>query len=636
MAATTLRFSVLGPVRVRNGTVDLELGGRQQRLLLALLLARAGTVVGLGELVDAIWGDDPPASAVNSIHRAVGTLRRLIEPNLPVRAVGEHLVRHSAGYRLEVDEDALDLLRFRALVRRARQAAGEAEAVHHFAEALSLWQGPPAAGLEPVSRTHPAFIALEAELAQTVREAGDVALRAGYAQLILPTLRRIGGWRPFDEALQTRVMLALAAEGRQAEALDAYQEISRRLAEELGLDPGPELRAARDRVLRQQSAAAPAREELPAVQRAFVPAQLPGDHPYYTGRADVLARAEAILADDRRQGRPTVALAFDGMPGVGKTTFAIHLAHRLAPSYPDGQLYADLRGFAPEGPMTPVEAVRGLLSSLGVRGDDQPAELQAAAGLFRSLLAGRRMLLVLDNVRDFEQVRHLLPGTPGSLVLVTSRARITDLITAGAHPLPIELPSSAEARENLVSRLGRARVEAEPTAVQALIERSARHPLALAMVAARAMALPDTPLTEIAADLAVGQERLDGFEGNLAAVFSWSYRALSPAAAALFRLLPLYPGPEITVDVAAALAGTDERTARSLLGELAQQMLTQVRGGRHQVHDLLRAYAAGLSEAEDTRPGRDAAASRLYEHLGWVDQPSWASRTSSAARSAIA
>ncbi|MFF5084013.1 BTAD domain-containing putative transcriptional regulator [Actinoplanes sp. NPDC000266] len=633
MAATTLRFSVLGPVRIRNGTTDLELGGRQQRLLLALLLARAGTVVGLGELVDAIWGDDPPASAVNSIHRAVGTLRRLIEPNLPVRAVGEHLVRHSAGYRLDVGEDALDLLRFRALVRRARQAAGEAEAVHHYAEALSLWQGPPAAGLEPVSRTHPAFIALEAELAQTVREAGDVALRTGDARLILPTLRRIGGWRPYDEALQTRVMLALAAEGRQAEALEAFQEIRRRLADELGLDPGPELRAAHDRVLRRQSDAAPVPDDLPPAQRNFVPAQLPGDHPYYTGRADVLARAEAILADDRRQGRPTVALAFDGMPGVGKTTVAVHLAHRLVPSFPDGQLYVDLRGFAADAAMTPLEALRGLLSSLGVRGDDQPAELQAAAGLFRSLLAGRRMLLVLDNVRDFEQVRHLLPGTPGSLALVTSRARITDLITAGAHPLPIELPSSAEARENLVSRLGRARVDAEPTAVQALIERCGRHPLALAMVAARAMALPDTPLTEIAADLAVGQERLDGFEGSLAAIFSWSYRALSPAAAALFRLLPLYPGPEITVDVAAALAGTGERAARLLLGELAQQMLTQVRGGRHQLHDLLRAYAAGLSEAEDPGPSRDAAASRLYEHLGWVDQPS---RTSSAARSAIA
>ncbi|MFC3742935.1 AfsR/SARP family transcriptional regulator [Paractinoplanes deccanensis] len=632
MGATTLRFSILGPVRVRNGTVDLELGGRQQRLLLALLLARAGSVVGLGELVDAIWGDDPPASAVNSIHRAVGTLRRLIEPNLPVRAVGEHLVRHSAGYRLEVDEDALDLLRFRSLVRRARQAAGDAEAVHHYAEALALWQGPPAAGLEPVSRTHPAFIALEAELAQTVREAGDVALRSGGSRLLLPTLRRIAGWRPFDEALLARVMLALAAEGRQAEALDAYQEVRRRLADELGLDPGPELRQARDRVLRGLAETEPVHEEAAAPTR-FVPAQLPGDHPYYTGRADVLARAEAILADDRRQGRPTVALAFDGMPGVGKTTFAVHLAHRLAPSYPDGQLYVDLRGYAPEGPMTPAEALRGFLSSLGVRGEDRPAELHAAAGLFRSLLAGRRMLIVLDNARDFEQVRHLLPGTGGSLVLVTSRARLTDLITAGAHPLPIELPSSAEARDNLVSRLGRARVEAEPTAVQAIIERCARHPLALAMVAARAMALPDTPLTEIAADLTGDRERLDGFDGGLAAIFSWSYRALSPAAARLFRLLPVYPGPDITVDVAAALAGTDERTARSLLGELAAQMLTQVRGGRHQLHDLLRAYAWGLSEAEDPPPSRDAAAARLYEHLGWVDQPS---RTISAARSAIA
>nr|WP_296073464.1 BTAD domain-containing putative transcriptional regulator [uncultured Actinoplanes sp.] len=597
MDTTALRLSILGPVRARRGATDLELGGRQQRLLLALLLARAGSVVGLAELVDAIWADDPPVSAVNTIHRAIGVLRRLIEPDLPVRAPGEHIVRHSAGYRLEVGEDALDLLQFRAYARRARQAADDADKTRLHAAALALWQGPCAAGLEPVSRTHPVFVALEAELAQVARDAADVALRSGTAGMILPDLLRIGGWTRLDEAMQARIMLTLAAQGRQAEALETYHQVRRRLAEELGIDPGAELRRSHDRVLRGQDG--------PAV----TPAQLPPDHPYYSGRAQVLARAEELLADDRRHGRGTVALAFDGLPGVGKTTVAVHLAHRLAPAYPDGQLSVDLRGYAAiPAPLTPGEALRGFLHSLGVRTPDLPAEDHAAAGMFRSLVAGRRMLILLDNCRDYQQIRDLLPGTPTSLAIVTSRVRLGGLIAAGAHPLPLDLPSEEEAEAYLVRRLGQARTAAEPAAIRRIIDACDRHPLALAIVAAHAVATPGASLASIAGETA-------GFE-DLTAVFSWSYRELTPAAERLFRLIPLYPGAEITPEVAAALAGIDVRTARHLLGELGAQMLTQVRGGRHHMHDLIRAYAADLSEDEDPPQVRRAAVARLAGHLG--------------------
>jgi DNA-binding SARP family transcriptional activator len=455
VGTTALRFSILGPVRARRGAIDLELGGRQQRLLLALLLARAGSVVGLAELVDAIWADDPPASAVNTIHRAIGVLRRLIEPDLPVRAAGEHIVRHSGGYRLEVGDDALDLLQFRAKARQARRTTDDSGKAGLYAEALRLWEGPCAAGLEPVSRTHPVFVALEAELAQVARDAADAALRSGVAGMILPDLLRIGGWTRLDEAMQARIMLALAAEGRQAEALETYDEVRRRLSDELGISPGAELRRAHDRVLRGQDG--------PAV----TPAQLPPDHPYYSGRAEVLAHAESLLGEDRRHGRGTVALAFDGMPGIGKTTVAVHLAHRLATAYPDGQLYVDLRGYAAMAvPLTAGDALRGFLHSLGVRTPDLPAEQHAASGLFRSLLAGRRMLLLLDNCRDYHQIRDLLPGTKESLAIVTSRVRLGGLIAAGAHPLPLDLPADDEATAYLVRRLGHARTAAEPAAIR--------------------------------------------------------------------------------------------------------------------------------------------------------------------------
>jgi DNA-binding SARP family transcriptional activator len=604
-----LRLSILGPLRAQIGDEDVELGGRQQRLLLALLLARTGSVVSVSELVDALWDREPPASAANSIQRAVGNLRRLIQPELPVRAAGDRLVRHSAGYRLRLDEDVCDLLRFRALGRRAAQAEGS-EALDLFVEALALWTGPPGAGLESAARPYPIFVALDAELARAALEAADLALRSGHASRILPALLRISGWRPLDEALQARVMLALAADGRQAEALARFRTVRERLAGELGLDPGAELREAQVRVLQHN-----VRTDAMSIPGAgMAPAQLPGDHPFFTGRAGLIAHAEALIAEDRRQGRAT-ALAFDGMPGVGKTTIAVHLAHRLADSYPDGQLYIDLRGFAAQAePMTALEALHSLLSSLAERAADQPDELNAAAGLFRSVTTGRRILVVLDNCADFAQVRHLLPATRESLALLTSRARITGLITAGAQPLPVSLPSAEETWENLAQRLGRARIDAEPRTVQQIVERCGRHPLAIAIFVARAMAVPELSLSQIVEDMETNSdlERFsDGMDNRLTTIFSWSYRTLSPAAARLFRLIPLHVGTEITPGVAAALADVDRSAAAALLRELSSQMLTQIRAGRHQMHDLLRKYAAELSLSIDSVQDRKAAVARL-------------------------
>ncbi|MEU8817192.1 BTAD domain-containing putative transcriptional regulator [Actinoplanes sp. NPDC048796] len=607
---TPVRFTILGPVRAWRGDTDLDLGGRQQRLVLALLLARAGTVVGLGELVDAVWEQDPPASAVNVVHRYIGTLRRLIEPDLPVRAVGDHLVRHAAGYQLKVGEDMLDLPRFRRLTGRARQERDPARAVPLWTEALGLWHGPCAAGLE---RAHPTFVAIDGERSQALRDAADTALALGQARAVIPALRQAVGWSPLDEPLQARLIAALTADGRQAEAVEAYQEVRHRLADELGIDPGPELAEAYDRLLHQKSAPGPA-------PKALVPAQLPPDQPFFTGRESVLARATALIGAGHRRGRGAVTLAVDGMPGIGKTAFAVHLGHRLAGSYPDGQLFADLRGFTAQGTaMTADEALRGFLGSLGVPQETLPAELHALAGLYRSLLAGRRMLVVLDNARDFEQVRHLLPSAPGSLAVVTSRVRITGLVTTGgAHPVPLDLPSPHEVREGLVNRLGARRVEAEPAAVDEIIARTGRLPLAASVVVARAAALPDTSLADIAAELAEAGAGLDAFgadeDTDLSAVFSWSYRALSPGAARMFRLLSLHPGPDVTIPAAASLAAVEPRAARMLLGELATHLLTQSRAGRHHMHDLLRQYAADLSVRQDGAEDRREALGRIHDH----------------------
>ncbi|HWJ08918.1 MAG TPA: BTAD domain-containing putative transcriptional regulator, partial [Nocardioides sp.] len=614
-AGETIGFSVLGSVRVVRAGAELQLGARQQRLVLALLLARAGAPVSLAELVDLLWDEEAPASAANVVHRHVGVLRRLLEPGLPTRSAGRHILRELSGYRLRVDEQSLDLLEFRSLSRLARRSLQDGDpesALRHSLDGLRLWRGRCAAGLEPASRVHPAFLAVEAERVQAVREAADAAERCGRLSAVLAPLRQAAEQHPLDESLQSRLLLALAADGRQAEAVEAYRVVRRRLADDLGIDPGEELREAYDRLLHQRTG--PARIEPSLLPR---PAQLPPDLPFFSGRDDLIAEARAAVAGP---GGPTV-LAIDGMPGVGKTTLAVHLAHEFAAGYPDGQLYVDLRGYDGREPaMSPAEALRGFLGSLGVPQESIPAELHAQSGMYRSILAGRRLLIVLDNCRDAEQVRHLLPGSPGCLVIVTSRSRLSTLLTtAGAQPLPVGLPSVDEARAALLGPLGAGRVAADPAAIDAIIASCGRLPLALAVVAARAASLPLKPPAQIAAELAQAPGSLDGFDDDdpqtgVRAVFSWSYRALSAPAARLFRLLPVHPGPDISIAGAAGLAGVPLRSGRALLGELSRaHLVSEDLPGRYRTHDLLLAYATELGEESDSPAERAAAELRCLQ-----------------------
>ncbi|TDC34081.1 AfsR/SARP family transcriptional regulator [Micromonospora sp. 15K316] len=625
-----LSFSVLGPVRVRRGRTEIDPGTRQQRLILALLLVRAGGAVSVAELVELLWEAAPPPSAVNVVHRHVGMLRRRFEPGLPRRAAGSVLIRDGAEYRLPVTEESLDLLRFRRLVGRAAAGAGE-PAVELYRDALALWRDRCVSGLHTGDRVHPEFVAVDRERFTAVRAATDAALRAGCVHLVLPAIRLAAAFEPLDEALQARLLLALAADGRRAEALAAYAEVTQRLADGLGIQPGSDLRAARERLLGPDTppdgsgsgrgfatAGVRRRSAGPGLSfpgRVESPAQLPADHPYFTGRRAAVAAAEQLLAAEP----PTTALLVGGMPGVGKTTFAVHLAHRLAARYPDGQLHADLRGFdSGDSVMTPGEALRGFLWSLGVAPPAIPAELPAQAALYRDILAERRVLILLDNCRDWEQVRHLLPGTGGSLVIATSRRRIADgARPSGVRPFHLDLLTDAESRELLVRRLG-GTADTDRAAVDEIVTRCGRLPLALALVATRSIGRAGLSLPAVAGELAEADGRLTGFgdaHADLEATFSWSYRALTPEAARLFRLLPLHPTGVLGTEAVAALGGLSRRSARGLLAELGGQLLVQPDDGRWRMHDLVRAYAADLGEEHDDSAERAAAVERLHDHV---------------------
>jgi tetratricopeptide (TPR) repeat protein len=355
-----------------------------------------------------------------------------------------------------------------------------------------------------------------------------------------------------------------------------------------------------------------------------VPAQLPADVYGFAGRVEHLARLDALLAAAGTQASTAVVItAVSGTAGVGKTALAVHWAHRVAAQFPDGQLHVNLRGFDPGGQVVePATAVRGFLDALGVPPERVPAQFEAQVGLYRSLLAGRRVLVVVDNARDAEHARPLLPGSPTALAVVTSRGLLTGLVAAdGAHPLALDLLTEAEARELLERRLGPIRVAAEPDAVQRIVGVCARLPLALALVAARAATHPSFGLAAVAAELAdaAGQASLpddsDDVIGRVQAVFSWSYTTLTAPAARLFRLLGLHPGPDTTAPAAASLTGLPPAQMRPLLAELTRAgLLTEATPGRYGFHDLLAAYAAGLTHTVDTGQQRKAATVRLLDH----------------------
>ncbi|MGH8791516.1 MAG: tetratricopeptide repeat protein, partial [Stackebrandtia sp.] len=389
--------------------------------------------------------------------------------------------------------------------------------------------------------------------------------------------------------------------------------------------PGAGLARGHLRVLRQQVSVPD--EVLPDAEsdrpRPPRPAQLPADIAGFVGRDAYLDQLDRIMVEGHDpSSTAAVIVALAGDAGVGKSTLAMHWAHRVADKFTDGQLYADLRGFDPSGEAAnPAETVREFLDALGVSPERVPAGVQAQAALYRSLLAERRMLIVLDNARDVDQVRILLPGAPACLALVTSRNRIPGLLVAdAARPLTLDLMGDAEARELLSLRIGADRVLAEPAAVDEIIDVCAGLPLALAVVAARVAARPDFPLAELANQLSRAEHRLDTLSGgdkvtDLRNVFSWSYRALSPDASRLFRLLSLHPGPDVAAPAAASAAGVPIKKVTPLLAELSRlHLIGEHNYHRYAFHDLLRVYADELAHEHDSDDNRHEARRRMLDH----------------------
>jgi tetratricopeptide (TPR) repeat protein len=512
------------------------------------------------------------------------------------------------------------LLRFRRLVRAAAVAGDPDTARDLLDEALGLWRGEPLADLRSAALDRDVVPGLIDERLSAVQQRADLDLAAGRNDRVIAELRELTGQYPLREPLWDQLLRALAGAGRPAEAIQQYHRAREILAAELGVDPSPDLQDLYQMLLQAD------RQVLPGARPAdgplAVPRQLPAGVAGFTGRAGPMGVLSELADEAVADPGVVVISAVGGMAGVGKTALAVHWAHQHAATFPDGQLYADLRGFDPSGtPASPSEVIRGFLGALGVPAGQAPASLEAQTGLYRSLLAGRRVMIVLDNARDAAQVRPLLPGSAGCMVVITSRTPLTALAAGpGARLISLDLLTEEEATGLLATRLGHARLAAEPAAAAELAALCGRLPLALAITAARAAARPELPLSAFAAELRDAGPRLDALDAgdpasNLRAVFSWSCRALGDAAAGLFRLLGIHPGPDISVPAAVSLAGTGLAPTRACLRELAAlHLITEHRPGRYALHDLVRAYAAEQARAIIPAGDRRAAILRVGDH----------------------
>jgi DNA-binding SARP family transcriptional activator len=611
-AGRGFRLAVLGPVTAWRDGARIALGPSKQRALLGLLALTPNVPVHRKTIIDALWGDDVPASAVHLVQVYVNRLRRLLDP-------GQLETTAGASYQLVAVDGQLDLMVFDAHAIRATRAhaAGElGPACEAYARALDTWRAEPLADIE-ILHPHPVVVALRQRRSDLVIRYAEAATATGRHDEVLPRLRDLAAAEPLNERAHAALMLALAGSGQQAAALALFDDLRRRLDDQLGVRPGAEVADAQQRVLRQD---VPHKAGFSNGTAPLAPRQLPATVAVFAGRdAEWAALTKAL--EDGGAGHGGI-VTITGIAGVGKTTLAVHWAHHVAQSFPDGQLYVNLRGFDPSGaPVAAGEAIRGFLTALSVPAEMIPAATDDQAALYRSLVADKRMLVVLDNARDPAQVRPLLPGSAGCMAVVTSRTWLAGLVAAeGACHLSLGALNDADAAELLTGRIGPERTTAEPEALADLIAQCTGLPVALVIVAARAIAQQHLPLHVLAAELRGAKNRLDALTTgdsatDVRSVFSWSYLSLSAPAARLFRLAGLHPGPSFSAEAAASLAGLPlPAVSRGLRELVAAGLIEQPIPGRFALHDLIREYAAERAKSAGTQASRRAAVHRMLDH----------------------
>jgi DNA-binding SARP family transcriptional activator/tetratricopeptide (TPR) repeat protein len=612
---------MLGPVEVPATGGLKRPQPPQQRLVLAMLALHAGQVVPMADLIDAVWGASPPPSARGSLQALISGARQVLAPVPDAR-----LERCGDSYRLDLATGRVDVHQFRSLAAAGRAAAQERSAVAAFERALALWRGPALADVPGTAAVEAVRSMLGEERLSVTADRVGALLACGMEREAAAELPGLVAAYPLSERLAGMLMVALYRRGQRAAALQAFRDARGRLAAELGVEPGPELQALHQRILAGDLGLATPADDvgIAAVARVprVVPRQLPAAAVYFAGRAAELKALDELVGQAANTDGRGVVWLIAGTAGVGKTTLAVHWAHRVADRFPDGQLYVNLRSFGPDGrPVTAGEAIRGMLRTMQVPSAHIPESLDAQAALYRSMLAGQRILVLLDNAGDADQVRPLLPASPGCLVLVTSRRQLTGLVASeGARLLSLDVLSEADACELLVGRLGAQRVMAEPEAATELAGLCAGLPLALSIAAARAAARLGLPLAELAAELRSDEGRLDALgtedaSSSVREVLFWSCRQLSDLAARMFRLLGLHPGLDISAPAAASLAGITVPQARRALAELTgAHLVAEAAPGRFGFHDLLRAYASELAAATGAAAERGPAVRRVLDH----------------------
>jgi DNA-binding SARP family transcriptional activator/Tfp pilus assembly protein PilF len=630
-------IALLGEVTAQVDRRVVDLGPARQRCVLAALAVDAGRLVSAEQVMRRVWGANTPRRGRATLHSHISRLRAALGDALVI-------VHRSDGYMLVTDraDQVVDLLRFRVLCEQARGVGEDTRKVALLTDALSLWRGDPLAGLsgEWVDGEGDRWLQ---ERWAAEHDLVDAQLRIGRGQDLVANLSAHTAQHPWDERVAAQYMLALHRAGRTADALSHYRELRQRLVEELGTDPGTPLQNLHRQILAADPSLIPTPAST-ATKPVAIPRQLPAVPVPFVGRRDDLGRLDANLRarsphslserGDRSDsttadvpgGGMVVISAIGGAGGIGKSWLAVHWAHQRLDQFPDGQLFVDLRGFSPDStPLAPAVAVRGFLDALGVDPGRVPVDPQAQTGLLRSLVAGKRMLMVLDNAADTEQVEPLLPGGDSCTVVVTSRRILTGLVTRhGARHLTLDPLSDSEARALLTQRLGSVRVAAEPTATSELVGLCGGLPLALGIIAGRAQTQPNGLLAEFAAELrslGVGALDSDDPSASLPTVLSWSLRHLTKQQRQVFALLGIAPGRDTGRPAATALTGLPEREAHAVLHALVDaSLIDQTPDGRYGMHDLVHAYATTIADNLPIQM-RDAALRRVldfYTHTAHV------------------